>query len=484
MKKTLAIVLALVMVLCMIPAMSAGSTTEYKSEAYKLTVFEVLNNKDGSYMEGLWQKLGSTNSGTSVEVKYDYEKQVADTTDKWAEDRKMAILRIDGWNDAFKSLKGGDWNVTVDNNEINVGTAAYKAQCGVILDASDNFQYVQFPVELTKAGYSDTYLVTLTYTAKNGDVTTQTAKISVKMVNTAGYKAEKTASIVDIKSKTTNVDTYIVAGRIYLDYVADKDDAPAKAEVEVTFADENKAPFTAITYAYTPKNADNLKVKAKNIIVKGDTGADDYLGNKLASSAAKYEITGEASKVVFELETASAFYYTDKYEIVTRYGIKEEDPKGIYFAETTKTIHMDETYAPVVLGVATGKKVAATILPGNNTAKQVIDIIDGTKVLGTREGVAYITAEYQAAGQATKYTASSMKIVVTLPGTSIPPVAAEPTVYYVSCRNLNVRRTAGTTYKAVGMVHRGDALQVVEIANGWAKLADGTYVCEKYLYKK
>lgn len=481
MKKTLAIVLALVMVLCMIPAMSAGSETKIESNYHTLRVFSVRSNADHTFKD--LKQIGYASKATSVEASYNYEDEDADTTDKWAEDRKMAIVRVEGWDAAFANFTDGSWDVTVDNNEIEVGTASYKDQCGVILDkGTKKLQYVQFPVELTKAGYSDTYLVTLTHKTSTGDAVTQTAKISVKLVNTAGYKAEKTASVVDIQSKTDDVTTYIVAGRIYLDYVADKATVPA--EVEVTFADENKAPFTAITYAYTPKNADNLKVKAKNIVVKGDTGAADYLGNKLVNSAAKYTISGEASKVVFELETASAFYYTPKYEIVIREGIKEEDPKGIYFAETTKTIHMDETYAPVVLGVATGKKVAATIKAGDNTAKQVIDIIDGTKVLGTREGVAYITAEYQAAGQATKYTASSMKIVVTLPGTSIPPVAAEPTIYVVSCRNLNVRRTPATTYKAVGMVHRGDALEVVEIANGWAKLADGTYVAEKYIYKK
>ena len=33
------------------------------------------------------------------------------------------------------------------------------------------------------------------------------------------------------------------------------------------------------------------------------------------------------------------------------------------------------------------------------------------------------------------------------------------------------------------MIHRGDAVEVVEIKGGWAKLANGTYVCAKYIAK-
>ena len=63
------------------------------------------------------------------------------------------------------------------------------------------------------------------------------------------------------------------------------------------------------------------------------------------------------------------------------------------------------------MGVATGKKVNADILPGTKTDLQVIDI-DDKKVIGTKEGVAYITATYQAVGQNKPYTSSSMKIIL------------------------------------------------------------------------
>ena len=57
------------------------------------------------------------------------------------------------------------------------------------------------------------------------------------------------------------------------------------------------------------------------------------------------------------------------------------------------------------------------------------------------------------------------------------------TTYYVTCRNLNVRKGAGTSYAKAGMLHRGDKVEVVSISKNWAKLANGTYVSAKYIAK-
>lgn len=54
----------------------------------------------------------------------------------------------------------------------------------------------------------------------------------------------------------------------------------------------------------------------------------------------------------------------------------------------------------------------------------------------------------------------------------------------VLCRTLNVRSTPSTEFTRIGRVHRGDVLQVLEIADGWAKIqySDGVaYVCAKYI---
>ena len=262
------------------------------------------------------------------------------------------------------------------------------------------------------------------------------------------------------------MDAYIVGSKIYLD-LAEKDEATGLygKTVDITFGDENGANFTKVTWASNPAKILKLDKEVK-------------LDKSTATYYAAPENMDKKTKLSFKLETADAIYETKEYTVVVRTGVVEADPKGIYFAESTKTIKVGESYAPVVMGVATGKKVNADILPGTKTDLQVIDI-DDKKVIGTKEGVAYITATYQAVGQNKPYTSSSMKIIVT-EGEVAP---AGTTTYYVTCRNLNVRKGAGTSYAKAGMLHRGDKVEVVSISKNWAKLANGTYVSAKYIAK-
>lgn len=458
MKKTLAIVLALVMVLCMVPAMSAETTQTITDKSYNLKVWTA----DDITL------IGSAEKANSVTAEYNYEEIDAVATGKWSDDTKMAIVEVVGFNFNKADVE----TITIDGKTLDVDSYAdYKNSVKAVGD-----KQINFPVELTKAGYSDTYVISVV--SKKGDVvTTETAKVSVKFVNTASYKDAKTATITNIVGVNDNMSAYIVGSKIYFDFIDGTDLATAK----ITFADENGKAFSAITYAYNPvvQQADgSYKVDSS---VASTVGAVE---TKLDKSAAKFDFAKDtAATLKFELETKNALYETKAYTVKMRANIKPEDPKGIYFAEATKTIAMGETYAPVVMGVKTGKVVAATINVGSQTDKEVIDIVDNA-VVGTREGVAYITATYTVPGNGGKtYTSSSMKITVTLPGESIPAVGTEATVYYVTCRNLNVRAGAGTSYKKTGMVHRGDAVKVVEIKNGWAKLADNTYVCAKYIAK-
>ena len=136
------------------------------------------------------------------------------------------------------------------------------------------------------------------------------------------------------------------------------------------------------------------------------------------------------------------------------------------------------------MGVATGKKVDAKVTygkdgQGTKVNAQYVDVEDGATVIGTQEGVAYITASYKT-NNGVEYTASSMKIVVAGAAEVAP---AGTTTYYVTCRNLNVRKGAGTSYAKAGMLHRGDKVEVVSISKNWAKLANGTYVSAKYIAK-
>ena len=478
MKKTLAIVLALVMVLCMIPAMSAvvTETKDIANKSYYMNVYSVGNEVANKYSGALVN---------SLTFEYDYEKLKADVTGKFNEDARMGIVSVGGFDDAFTNKA----TITVDGKVLKADDMAAYATTTNTFDTT--YKSVNFPVELTKAGYSDTFVIQVSE-SKDGKTVTETAKVSVKFVNTASYKDAKTAYITDVKSSNAKkLDAYIVGSKLYLDFVDKNAAGAADEKLTITFADENKKAFTGITWAYNPKDGViGVTQTATQTPKNFATGYEGWAGwaVKLVESAATYglNITNiDGAKVTFKLETASSLYKTPEYTVVVRKGIAQADPKGIYFAETTKTIAMGETYAPVVMGVKTGKAVAAELVIPNDTDKQVIDIVNN-KVIGTREGVAYITASYDfiTTDNVTKtYDSNSMKIVVTLPGESIPPVEPAATIYYVTCRNLNVRKGAGTSYAKAGMIHRGDAVKVVEIKGGWAKLADGTYVCAKYIAK-
>lgn len=447
MKKTLAIVLALAMVLCMIPAAFAATTQVITDKNYNIKVYPANSST----------VLGEATNANSVTAKYDYEKIDSVVTGKFTEDKKMAIVEVGGFA-AFDSVT----SVTVDGKDLQVNDlASYKGSVGYL-----NKAQVNFPVELTKAGYTDSYVITVK--GKVGDVeTTETAKVSVTLKNTAEYKNAKTAVIKSISSKQKDMDAYIVGSKIYLDLV-EKDEATGLygKTVDITFGDENGANFTKVTWASNPAKILKLDKEVK-------------LDKSTATYYAAPENMDKKTKLSFKLETSDAIYETKEYTVVVRTGVVEADPKGIYFAESTKTLKVGESYTPVVMGVATGKKVNADILPGTKTDLQVIDI-DDKKVIGTKEGVAYITATYQAVGQNKPYTSSSMKIIVA-GETEVAP--AGTTTYYVTCRNLNVRKGAGTSYAKAGMLHRGDKVEVVSISKNWAKLANGTYVSAKYIAK-
>lgn len=448
MKKTLAIVLALAMVLCMIPAAFAATTQVITDKNYSnITVVDAESNA----------KLGEATNANSVTAKYDYEAIKAVVTGKFTEDKKMALVKVNGF-ESFTEIT----SVTVDGKDLKVNElAAYYSQVGF------NGNMVTFPVELTKAGYTDSYVITVK--GKIGAVeTTETAKVSVTLKNSAEYKNAKTAVIKSISSKQKDMDAYIVGSKIYLD-LAEKDEVTGLygKTVDITFGDENGANFTKVTWASNPAKILKLDKEVK-------------LDKSTATYYAAPENMDKKTKLSFKLETADAIYETKEYTVVVRTGVVEADPKGIYFAESTKTIKVGESYAPVVMGVATGKKVNADILPGTKTDLQVIDI-DDKKVIGTKEGVAYITATYQAVGQTKPYTSSSMKIIVT--EGEVAPAEGTTTTYYVTCRTLNVRKGAGTSYAKAGKLHRGDKVEVVSISKNWAKLANGTYVSAKYIAK-
>ena len=470
MKKTLAIVLALAMVLCMIPAAFAAQTKTITDKSYDLKVESYGPMDKGN------PSTANASKANSITFKYNYEEEGVDVTGKFTEDKKMALVTVAGFDADLGTLTASEVTVTVDGKDLQVNdSAAYAGSIG--WKTADNKAAVVFPVELTKAGYTDSYLITVK--GKVGDVEiTETAKISLTLKNGADYKTAKTATITGVSTDNKALDAYIVGSKIYLDFVPNNIAGTTQEQIKLTFADENGSKFSVVTWAY----------KSGIFMPQDKNGNPASNGVKLDKSAANFRVedcgTANGKKVTFKLETASAIYETKEYTVVTRTGIVEADPKGIYFAESTKTIKVGESYTPVVMGIATGKKVDAKIDYGTTAGSvkvnaQYVDLEDHKTVIGTQEGVAYITASYKT-NNGVEYVASSMKIVVA--GAADNTVEGT-TTYYVTCRNLNVRKGAGTSYAKAGMLHRGDKVEVVSISKNWAKLANGTYVSAKYIAK-
>ena len=484
---SLAIMLALAMVLCMIPV-SFAATTTIDNDSYDLAVSII--GKDGN-VQGEWTTKDDANS---ITFKYDYEDAddvEAVITGKFTEDAKMAMVKVTG----FMPLDSVD-EITIDGKKLEVNDLA------VYSDRIENNYnsltqdpaYLLFPVELTKSGYTDTYYIEVTGTAEiNGsDVTVeQSAKITVTLENTSSYKNAKTATISKIESTDRDeFDAYIVGSKIYLDVVASEKKAEDFLhDLKLTFKDNNGDLFDVVTWAYSASSEAGDRLSIFKIENEG--------GKKLKDSAVEYTVRLGAAEgnaklmndVVFGLETETAIYETKEYDVVVRTDVYETDPKGIYFEESSITLDIGESYTPNVLGVATGRTVDAVIEPGDGTSRNVIDIEDDDTIIGTQEGTAYVTATYQfiaEGGELEEYTSSSMKVTVTdevYDGESEEDTDDDATsTYMVTASTLNVRTGPSTSYsKASYQLTSGELVEVVDIANGWAQLSDGNYVSAQYL---
>ena len=479
------------MVLCMIPVSFAASydgSMTVTNQSYNLTVFSWEHDLTGAVD---LEVLETETNANSITAEYNYEEMDEDTTGMFTRDSKMAIVKVEGWNDVFAGNNVSNIEVTIDGQRVEANELAEYAKGFV--GYKPDYNAIYFPIELTKAGYSDSYLVELSADVKtneNGnDIITEwveTAKISIKMVNNAAYKNSKTAYIQNIESNSRDLDAYIVGDKIYLDWVPeDNYEGWYSQTVDITFKDNNGRPFSDVTWAYQVKNDAGVVMMP----VAGQEVKKTY-GKKLNDdSAVEFNIhtSVDASEIKFTLEDSSSIYETQEYEVVQRYNIVEADPMGIYFADESKTIKVGESYTPVVMGIATGRKVDADLAIGTRTTAtgstavnaQVVDIDDDT-IIGTKEGVAYITASYET-NDHKKYEASSMKITVVAQGTATDDDTTDGKTYMVTASSLRVRSGAGTNFSQIGSLKNGATVKVESIANGWAKLENGGYVSAQYL---
>ena len=489
MKKLLASALAAALLLTSCVTAMADSTETISGKSYTVGAYEIEDGGDENS-----DPLAYDKDVNSLTVEYDYETMDEVTTGRYSEDAKMIMIYVEGFDTGKLT---GDISITIDGKDFDVDDlvgAEYQDRMGY--DADEGI--LRFPVEATKSGYSDTYVIEIESDDGDGNTVTETARITLRLENESEYKNAETATISRISGD--GVDAYIVGSKIYLDYASSNADDDAL--LTITFRDENGDLFDVVTWYYNASSDGNDQDEEGLFNASDEDGDVDLNGLKLDSSvgyfkvyAGTYDYFDDADEdyftnVYFTLETSSDIYETKEYDVVVRTDVYETDPKGIYFEESSITLDIGESYTPNVLGVATGRTVDAVIEPGDGTSRNVIDIEDDDTIIGTQEGTAYVTATYEfiaEGGELEEYTSSSMKVTVTdevYDGESEEDTDDNDTTstYMVTASTLNVRIGPSTSYsKASYQFYSGDMVEVESIADGWAKLTDGYYVCAQYL---
>ena len=488
MKKLLASALAAALLLTSCVTAMADSTETISGKSYTVGAYEI---EDGGHENS--DPLAYDKDVNSLTVEYDYETMDEVTTGRYSEDAKMIMIYVEGFDTGKLT---GDISITIDGKDFDaddLAGAEYQDRMGY--DADEGI--LRFPVEATKSGYSDTYVIEIESDDGDGNTVTETARITLRLENESEYKNAETATISRISGD--GVDAYIVGSRIYLDYASSSTDDDAL--LTITFRDENGDLFDVVTWYYNAASDGNELDEQGLFNASDEDGVVDEDGLKLDSSvgyfkvyAGTYDYFDDADEdyftnVYFTLETSSDIYETKEYDVVVRTDVYETDPKGIYFEESSITLDIGESYTPNVLGVATGRTVDAVIEPGTGTSRNVIDIEDDDTIIGTQEGTAYVTATYEfisSNNRTTTYESSSMKVTVTdevYDGESEEDTDDDATsTYMVTASTLNVRTGPSTSYsKASYQLTSGELVEVVDIANGWAQLSDGNYVSAQYL---
>ena len=486
MKRRIALLAALVLVLTLCPALSAASTKqEISGKSYNIEVRSIdqVTSLNGKYTAlETFKTAGRKKNVRKIRFAYDETEEKADITGRFTTDAKIALVRVDGFDSRLAAITDPEQVVvTVNGQPISVDSgASYFDDVGWQNVHSGSYGVV-FPVELTREGGKATYEIQVTAEStldKMPCLLTETAKIEVDLYNSHVYKTERSALIANIQGK--NVDVSIVNDRIYLDYPSQlyyqlyKD---AEPEVVITFSDADGKALSGVTRVNVPTCEDEaagaILFPAKNAKLNKSSAA--------TFSIAENTTDKQRRGISFVLETGSSIYRTQEYTVVERRDIATDDPKGIVFAETEKVLHVGERYTPDVLQVCDGARLYTTstrkltLLPGKDTDARVIDVEENT-VIGVKPGVAYITARYvtdlpQPGGFVT-YDTPSMKIIVRNESSDVRTVL---------CRRLNLRAAPSSSAARVGKLSRGQQVLVISESNGWAQLSDGSYAYAKYL---
>ena len=227
MKRRIALLAALVLVLTLCPALSAASTKqEISGKSYNIEVRSIdqVTSLNGKYTAlETFKTTGRKKNVRKIRFAYDETEEKADITGRFTTDAKIALVRVDGFDSRLAAITDPEQVVvTVNGQPISVDSgASYFDDVGDVgwQNVHSGSYGVVFPVELTREGGKATYEIQVTAEStldKMPCLLTETAKIEVDLYNSHVYKTERSALIANIQGK--NVDVSIVNDRIYLDY--------------------------------------------------------------------------------------------------------------------------------------------------------------------------------------------------------------------------------------------------------------------------
>lgn len=331
-------------------------------------------------------------------------------------------------------------------------------------------------------GYADVangFNKTYTWTATNGTTST-TVKYTVKLTEKAAPVAP-TALNYNIAGEGEGYAIYTKKGIVYVDfaadYIAEKVDTTVALDAVLTLTVNGKNPIPANEFGYLTIDENNFSQYGVDVIL--DKTA--YRNTDTIKLTVAKELDIEVGETLYEdgakmsiaLDTRGTQYLTKDIKVVFR-AVEVGDPKGIVINEgDVLTVGLNEKFTLT----ASGKEATLmkSIKWGTTDSKQIL-LQDGNSFVAIEEGVQYVVAQYEYDHEI--YT-DTIKIIV----------AEEPatTSYYVVCRALNVRKGPSTSYGKVGLVYRNDIVDVISVADGWAKIwFDGAerYVSTKYIAAK
>lgn len=489
MKKTLALVLALVMVLALVPTAFAYqyvNTNNYKVVATIDPVGSLTQINDPSFT---WtpEVTGSSNNMTlKINVPF---KQIATqaSTDIWSNNGDLKVsLELRNLGTSSKYFSVGDtldWT-KIDKIYVNgyesvqgdskvtfpSGTNGIQFNMGGISSLSNTYRYTVKIVGKPSASGADDYAV-------------EEVTFDVKFNNTD--KSAESLQVVAIEGGVKKDGIwYFDSDSAYLASLNSQDITLAKAGGG-SFGETAYYTIAAgENYAAFPSTNSSLNA------LKDSKIKDFDLSNLLADSSADTKY-----KIAICVETQYQQYKT-VIDVKFRTNVSAVDPKGVNFARDEYTIAVNEVLFPTYTYIIDPLKDLAADISLTQTAygeKNIIDIdknrADGKDaIIGLKEGTAYVKLEYTypATGSvpAKLYTDTAK---VTVKNT----VAIQPNGNYVvrtatgSC--LNKRAAASTSSRNIGKLANGSVVQVIEITNGWAKCLDSSssysnyYVSSAYL---